>query len=71
MNVNVFAGLDVGHDAADVMAVFDDGIVLLELGQGDLVPEGNVLQGLDLDRFLAVGFGKGRSPSWISLTIYS
>ena len=52
--MNVFAYLDLGHHAADVMAVFDDGVVLFELGQGDLVPQGDVLQGLDLDLLLAV-----------------
>jgi hypothetical protein len=49
VDVNVLAHGDGSNHPPDVDAVLDDGVVLSEIDDGELVPDGNVVLRVDLD----------------------
>ena len=50
MDVDVLALGDIGDRSADVLAVFDDGVALLDVGERDLVADRHVHLGAELER---------------------
>lgn len=54
MRVDMTTFLNTGNAFADVMSVFNNGIVLVDWSQGDFVPYGNCVNALHLDRLVVL-----------------
>src|SRR5512135_2238415 len=50
VDVDVLAFFDIGHGLADVLAVFPDGVAVLDVGERDLVADRHVHRDLEIER---------------------